>query len=54
MKQFLTIGLALIFLGCGQEKETKSTTSVSEKTLDKTQNLFELIPSSESLSLIHL
>ncbi len=48
MKQFLTIGLALFFLGCGQEKETKNTTPVSQETLDKTQNLFELIPSADS------
>ncbi|MEP0264469.1 VCBS repeat-containing protein [Dokdonia sp.] len=50
MKYFLTISLAFFLLGCGQEKEktTIETSLEKEREVDKTQNLFELIPSSES------
>jgi len=48
MKYFFTISLALLFLGCGQEQKTTITTTISEEKVDKTQNLFELVPGAES------
>ncbi|WP_299763238.1 VCBS repeat-containing protein [uncultured Dokdonia sp.] len=48
MKYFFTISLALLFLGCGQEQKTTTTTTKSEEKVDKTQNLFELVPGAES------
>ncbi len=49
MKYFFTISLVFIFLGCGQEKKKETAnTSFKEQEVDKTQNLFELIPSTHS------
>lgn len=50
MKQFFTISLVFLFLGCGQEKNKAVTDApvTKEAIVDKTQNLFELIPSDQS------
>lgn len=50
MRQFFTISLVFLFLGCGQEKEkaVTETPAAKEAIVDKTQNLFELIPSNQS------
>ncbi|WP_299676849.1 VCBS repeat-containing protein [uncultured Dokdonia sp.] len=47
MKYLFAISLALLFLGCGQEQETTTTSKPEEKVI-KTQNLFELVSSEES------